>query len=72
MIQWKPEDNHPLRYVSNKQSKSLTTHDVVSGNQWTPDWKCMGYSVIFQDSISLPSTDDPLIGEKVAVFKSTK
>ena len=32
----------------------------------------MGYVIIFQDYIGLPSTDDPLIGEKVAVFKFTK
>ena len=30
--------------------------------------KCMGHAVIFQYSIGLPITDDPLIGEKVAFF----
>ena len=32
----------------------------------------MGYAIIFQYSIGLPGTDDPVIGEKVAIFKMSK
>ena len=38
----------------------------------TPIQKCTEHAVIFQDSIGLPSTDDPLIGEKLANFEFSK
>ena len=30
-----------------------------------PDKKCTEHALTFQDSICLPSTDDPLMGEKL-------
>ena len=45
----------------------MKTCDVVSADQLTSDWNCMGNAVIFQYSIDLPLTDNPLIGEKVVV-----
>ena len=37
-----------------------------------PAQKYTEHAVIYQGSISLPSTDDPLIGEKVANFEFFK
>ena len=37
-----------------------------------PDQKCTEHDVTIQYSIGLPSTDNPLIGEKVANFKFSK
>ena len=42
--------------------------DVGTDNYLTLSWKCTGHAVIFQYSIGLPSSDDHLIGEKVANF----
>ena len=37
-----------------------------------PAEKCTVHVVTFQDSTGLPSTDDPLISERVANFESSK
>ena len=37
-----------------------------------PSQKCTEHDVTFQDSIGLPSTDDPLMGEKVVNFEFSK
>ena len=37
-----------------------------------PAKKCTEHAGTFQDSIGLPRTDDPLIGEKVANFEFSK
>ena len=50
----------------------MTTRNVVTAELLTPAQKCTEHAVIFQDSIGLPSTDDPLIGEKVANFELSK
>ena len=50
----------------------MTTRDVGTAKLLMPAQKCTEHAVIFQDSIGLPSTDDPLIGEKVANFECTK
>ena len=50
----------------------MATRDVGTAELLTPAQKCTEHAVTFQDSIGLPSTDDPLIGEKVANFKFSK
>ena len=50
----------------------MTTCDVGTAELLTPAQKCTEHAVTFQYSIGLPSTDDPLIGEKVANFKFSK
>ena len=50
----------------------MTTRDVGTAELLTPAQKCTEHAVTFQDSISLPSTDDPLIGEKVTNFEYSK
>ena len=50
----------------------MTTRDEGTSKLLTPAQKCTEQAVIFQDSIGLPSTDDPLIGEKVANFEFSK
>ena len=50
----------------------MTTRDVGTDELLTPTQKCTEHAVTFQDSIGLPRTDDPLIGEKVANFKLSK
>ena len=53
----------------------MITHNVGTSELLTTAQKCTEHAVTFQDSIGLPSSDDPLIGEKVAnfdFFKSTK
>ena len=46
--------------------------DVGTAELLTPAQNCMDHAVAFQDSIGLPSTDDPLIGEKVVNFEFSK
>ena len=43
----------------------MTTCDVGTAKLLTPAQQYTVHAVVFQDSIGLPSTDDPLIGEKV-------
>ena len=53
----------------------MTTCDVGTAELLTPAQKCKDNAVTFQDSIGLPKTDDPLIGEKSRISnlpKSTK
>ena len=50
----------------------MTTCNVGTAELLTPAQKCTEHAVIFQDFIGLPSTDDPLIGEKVANFELSK
>ena len=53
----------------------MTNRDVGTAELLTPAKKWTEHAVTFQDSIGLPSTDDPLMGEKVENFefpKSTK
>ena len=50
----------------------MTTRDVGTAELLTPAHKCKEHAVTFQDSIGLPSTDDPLIGEKVVKFEFSK
>ena len=50
----------------------MTTRYVGTAKLLTPAQKCTEHAVTFQDSIGLPSTDDPLIGEKVANFEFSK
>ena len=50
----------------------MTTRDVGTAELLTPAQMCTEHAVTFQDSICLPSTDDPLIGEKVAKFEFSK
>ena len=52
--------------------KLLTICDVSTAESLTPAQNCTEHAVTFQDSIGLPSTDDPLIGEKVANFEISK
>ena len=47
----------------------MTIRDVGTAELLIPAHKCTEHAVTFQDSIDLPSTDDPLIGEKVADFE---
>ena len=46
----------------------MTTRDVGTAELLTPAQKCTEHAVTFQYSIDLTSTDDPLMGEKVANF----
>ena len=50
----------------------MTTRDVSTSELLTPAQKYTEHAVIFRGSIGLPSTDDPLIGEKVANFEFSK
>ena len=50
----------------------MTTRDIGTAKLLTPNQKCSEHAVTFQDSIGLPSTDDPMKGEKVANFKFSK
>ena len=47
----------------------MTTCDVGTSKLLTPAQKCTEHAVVFQYSIGLPSTDDPLIGEIFANLK---
>ena len=49
----------------------MTTHDIGTDKLLTPAHKCTENDVTFQDSIGLPSTDYPLMSQKVANFKSS-
>ena len=55
-----------------KNRSLLTTRDVSTAELLTPAQKCTEHAVIFRGSIGLPSTDDPLIGEKVVNFEFSK
>ena len=50
----------------------MKTIDVGTAELLMPAQNCMEHAITFQDSIGLPSTDDPLIGEKVANFEFSK
>ena len=50
----------------------MTSRDVGTAELLTTAQKCTENAVTFQDSIGLPSTDDPLVGEKVANFDFSK
>ena len=50
----------------------MTTRDVGTTKLLTPAQNCTEHDVTFQYSIGLPSTDDPLIGEKVMNFEFSK
>ena len=50
----------------------MTTRDAGIAELLTPAHKCTDHAVTFQDSTGLPSTHDPLIGEKVANFEFSK
>ena len=50
----------------------MTTRDVGTDKLLTPAKLCTEHAVTFQYSIGLPSTNDPLMGEKVANFEFSK
>ena len=50
----------------------MTNRGVGTAELLKPAQKCTEHAVTFQDSIGLPSTDDPLIGEKVVNFEFSK
>ena len=50
----------------------MTIIDVGTAELLTPAQKCTEHAVTFQDSIGLPSTDDPVMGEKVVNFEFSK
>ena len=50
----------------------MKTRDVGTAKLLKPAQKYTEHAVTFQDSIGLPSTDDPLICEKVAKFEFSK
>ena len=50
----------------------MTTSNVSTAKLLTPGQKCTEHAVIFRGSVGLPSTDDPLIGEKVTNFEFSK
>ena len=50
----------------------MTTRDVGTAELLTPAQKCTDHAIIFEDYIGLPSTDDPLMGEKFANFEYSK
>ena len=54
------------------EKSSLTSTGVGISDNLMPYVRCTGYTVILIDSMGLTVTDDPNIGEKVAVFKISK
>ena len=50
----------------------MKTRNVGTAKLLTRAQKCTEHAVTFQYSIGLPSTDNPLIGEQVAIFEFSK